>query len=227
MFPTLWHWKLPSTTEGFWGQTDDMTPWNEKVDAVGWRGSSKGGMAKSGDVEWRNFQRHRMVLLANGVNAGEPYRVESTERLQSYLDIKFTSITGCEDELCEDIKQASPVAESQELSETLKNKIVLDMDGDGISGQLYVLLASDSAVMKQGIVREWHDSRLLPWLHYIPLSMSASELEPVLEYLFTDGNHVLQSIAQEGKLWAHDALRREDMRIYMYRLLLELSRRWF
>jgi hypothetical protein len=55
------------------------------------------------------------------------------------------------------------------LSDTFKNKVVLDMDGHGLSVMFYMLLQSDSAVMKQGIVREWHDSTLLPWLHYIPL----------------------------------------------------------
>lgn len=225
MFPTLWRWRFDSKQGADWAQTEDVTPWHEKVNLVGWRGSSNGGYALSDN--WRQFQRHRMVALANGASPSAPYYVESTEKLQKWLDVHFTNIVGCDPETCEVMKQELPTAESQKLSDTFKNKVVLDMDGHGLSGRFYMLLQSDSAVMKQGIVREWHDSRLLPWLHYIPLSMGMTELEGMLEYLFGEGDHVLASIAAEGKAWAAQALRREDMRIYMYRLLIELGRTTF
>jgi len=169
-----------------------------------------------------------MVSLASGSSAWtSSLGIQSPEQLQSWLDIHFTGIVSCEPETCEAVKTEFPTVPSQTLSETFQNKIVLDMDGHGLSSRFYMLLQSHSAVMKQGIMREWHDSRLLPWLHYIPLSMHMGELEEILKYFFGPGDHVLQAIAEEGRHWVKQALRKEDMRIYMYRLLLELGRRTF
>lgn len=225
MFPAPLRWRVDSAQEATWTQTQDDTPWEEKRNLVGWRGSSNGGFAMSNN--WRQFQRHRMVALANGASLAQPYQLESTERLQKWLDVHFTKIVGCEESTCKVLKQEFPLVESQERQDTFKNKIVLNMDGHGASGWLSMLLQSDSAVLKQGIVREWHDSRLLPWLHYIPLSMGMVELEGMLEYFFSEGHHVLKSIAAESKAWAAKSMREEDMRIYMYRLLIELGRRTF
>jgi hypothetical protein len=225
LFPTLWRWRFDAKQGAAWAKTDDITPWEEKINLVGWRGSSNGGYA-IGD-NWRQFQRHRMVRLANGADLEHPYELQSTSKLQNWLDVQFTSIVGCDEATCPIMESEMPPVESQKLSDTFKNKIVLDMDGHGLSGRFYMLLQSDSAVMKQGIVREWHDSRLLPWLHYIPLSMGMGELEGMLEYLFSEGDHVLRDIAVESKRWAAMALRREDMRVYMYRVLIELGRGTF
>lgn len=218
MYPTLWRWRFDA-------QPADITPWEEKLSSVGWRGSSNGGYAMG--ENWKQFQRHRMVRLATGGSSDKPYAMKSTDQLQQWLDVRFTNIEGCEDAACKAMKEELHVVESQNLTETFKNKIVLDMDGHGLSGRFYMLLQSDSAVMKQGIVREWHDSRLRPWLHYIPLSMQMYELEPLLEYLLGEGDDVLKSIAMESKDWAAKALRKQDMRIYMYRLMLELGRKTF
>ena len=49
--------------------------------------------------------------------------------------------------------------------EALRSRPVFDMDGNGISGRrCYKLLASRSTPLKQTILREWHDDRLVPWL---------------------------------------------------------------
>jgi hypothetical protein len=106
------------------------------------------------------------------------------------------------------------------------NKIVLDIDGNGISGRLYGLLRSTSAVMRQSIFREWHDERLVPWLHYIPLSMDMSELAEITRFLLEDdaGMNIMKLIADAGREWSKKVLRKEDMQIYMFRLLLEMAR---
>ncbi|KAH8598350.1 hypothetical protein B0O99DRAFT_539610 [Bisporella sp. PMI_857] len=222
LFPTLWRWRFSKTSP----EAEDKTPWEQKKGRVGWRGTTTGGFAWSDN--WRQFQRHRMVGLANGVSAPPPYQVESTKKLQSYLDVRLTAVNNCEPEACDAIKNTLPVDPNpQPLTETFQNKIVLDMDGYGLSGRFYILMRSGSAVMKQGLMREWHDSRLVPWLHYIPLSMGAAELEGILEYLLGPGDEVLRSIAEEGRAWTEQALRREDTRIYMYRLLIELGRRTY
>ncbi|KAJ4307236.1 hypothetical protein N0V88_000616 [Collariella sp. IMI 366227] len=56
-------------------------------------------------------------------------------------------------------------------SAALHSKLAFDLDGNGISGRFLKLLASNSLVLKQTVLREWHDERLVPWLHYVPVSM--------------------------------------------------------
>jgi Glycosyl transferase family 90 len=173
-----------------------------------------------------------MVALATyPENAPSPsLHIKSPALFQSRLDIRFTGIVGCDEPTCEVMKALLPPSPPQTLTETFHAKIALDMDGHGLSGRFYMLLQSNSAVMKQGLVREWHDARLLPWLHYIPLSMDMAELEDMLEFFFGTGprgDRVLEAIADEGRTWVRRALRRDDMRVYMYRLLLELARRTF
>ncbi|MGG6497011.1 UNVERIFIED_CONTAM: glycosyl transferase family 90, partial [Bacteroidetes bacterium 56_B9] len=66
-----------------------------------------------------------------------------------------------------------------------RSKLTFDMDGNGISGRYYQLLASKSVVLKQTLLREWHDDRLVPWAHYVPVSQGLEELPELVSYLTT------------------------------------------
>jgi hypothetical protein len=81
-------------------------------------------------------------------------------------------------------------------------------------------------VLKQTILREWHDERLIPWVHYIPVSLSMDELPEIMRYLTSheDGKRRAKEIADAGREWHGKALRGEDFTIYLYRLMLELAR---
>ncbi|KAF3902281.1 hypothetical protein ABW20_dc0109950 [Dactylellina cionopaga] len=100
-----------------------------------------------------------------------------------------------------------------------------DLDGNGYSGQYYRLLISNSLVFKQTMFEQWHDERLVPWVHYVPISMEMKELESVIDYFTNDlkGRIYGERIAMYGKKWARTALRVNDMTAYTYRLLLEYA----
>jgi hypothetical protein len=93
------------------------------------------------------------------------------------------------------------------------------------------------------VYRQWYDARLVPWLHYIPLDNTLVDLYGVMEFFVgyhtkkkaDGGNDARLSsrfaheeeahrIAEGSKDWANKVLRREDMLIYVYRLLLEYAR---
>jgi len=105
-------------------------------------------------------------------------------------------------------------------------KYVLDLDGNAFSGRFYRLLWSRSAVVKQTVLREWHDGRLVPWLHFIPLSPGADELAEVIRYLTEEerGKVIGESIARQGTAWAQRTLRMVDLELTMLRLLMEYGR---
>ena len=90
----------------------------------------------------------------------------------------------------------------------------------------YRLLKSRSAVIKQTIFKEWHDGHLVPWVHYIPLSMDADELPEMMRFLVQDhrGRALGERIARQSRSWANITLRKIDLRLAFLRLLLEYGR---
>jgi hypothetical protein len=76
------------------------------------------------------------------------------------------------------------------------------------------------------VFREWHDERLQPWQHYIPISLSMDDLPEVVRYLVEEeeGRQIAALMAERGRQWSLRALRPVDQVIYLFRLMIELSR---
>lgn len=106
-------------------------------------------------------------------------------------------------------------------------KFLPDADGNSFSARFRGFLRSSSLPLKAIIYAEWHDDRLAPWLHFVPLDNTFQDLYPALEF-FADGDGpgdaAARFIAEQGQRWADRVLRREDMRLYVWRLLLEWAR---
>jgi hypothetical protein len=105
-------------------------------------------------------------------------------------------------------------------------KHVLDLDGNGFSGRFYRLLLSQSCVLKQTIFQEWHDRRLLPWVHFIPVSTSGDELPEIMRFLTQEevGRRIGADIARQGREWAARTLRMVDLELVFLRVLMEYGR---
>lgn len=80
--------------------------------------------------------------------------------------------------------------------------------------------------MKQTIMKEWHDHRLMPWVHYVPVSTGYSELPELARFLATTdkGLELSERIARESTEWHNKALRDVDLRLVFLRMLLEYGR---
>lgn len=110
-------------------------------------------------------------------------------------------------------------------------KYLPDIDGNSFSGRYRGFLGSTSLPIKATIYQEWHDPRLVPWKHFIPMDNTFVDLYGIMEYLL--GNELMgldghdsvgRTLALEGKQWAEKVLRKEDMQVYVLRLLLEYAR---
>ncbi|KAM7215027.1 hypothetical protein V8F06_009553 [Rhypophila decipiens] len=130
---------------------------------------------------------------------------------------------------------------------------LVDLDGAGFSGRFIPFLKSQSLVYRASLFRTWYDERVHAWQHYIPLDVSlAADLWGLVkllvgagtgteattsdaagrterrEYDDGDGSYKLSSagekIALSGRDWARKALRKDDMQVYFFRLLLEWAR---
>jgi len=104
-------------------------------------------------------------------------------------------------------------------------KLVFDIDGNGLSGRYHMLLASQSLVLKQTMLREWHDDWLVPWAHYIPISLDMSELPETVRFLLSyEGQDAAWQVAYQSRMWTKRVLREVDMQIAYWRILLEYGR---
>ncbi|KAK3047394.1 hypothetical protein LTR09_011140 [Extremus antarcticus] len=130
------------------------------------------------------------------------------------------------------------------MKEQYDYKYLPDIDGNSFSGRYRGFLGSTSLPIKATIYEEWHDSRLVAWKHFVPMDNSFVDLYGVMEYfvgvkktlslvedLEGEGEMLVEGhdeqardIAIGGKRWADKVLRREDMQVYVLRLLLEYAR---
>ncbi|CAK4032729.1 glycosyltransferase family 90 [Lecanosticta acicola] len=132
----------------------------------------------------------------------------------------------------------SPLAPPIDFQSHWQYKYLLDLDGAGFSGRFLPFLHSRSVVFKSALFREWWDDRLTPWVHFVPLDLRGHGFWATLAY-FTGINSTIdgigkveipaktrqgERIAEQGREWAGKVLRKEDMEIYFFRLLLEWGR---
>lgn len=159
-----------------------------------------------------------------------PWESYSTDsRLtQDLFHIKITHVGQCEETACREQNEAFHIADLVEEDKTASYgyKYVLDMDGNGFSGRYYRLLDTHSAIIKQTLIQEWHDDWLVPWYHYIPLSMQADEFPEMMRFFATTerGDEIGSDIARASTDWAGKVLRDVDFELVMFRLLLEYGR---
>ncbi|KAF2796472.1 glycosyltransferase family 90 protein [Melanomma pulvis-pyrius CBS 109.77] len=132
-------------------------------------------------------------------------------------------------------------AEEDQKEKSCKYTAALDGDGGDSSVFLHSLNAG-KAVLKASIYKQWYDARLTAWLHFIPMDNTLVDLYGIMEFFLgtrteagnedfahlkiEGGGHDAKAkkIAQTGKEWAGKVLRREDMLLYVYRLVLEYAR---
>ncbi|KAI1748959.1 hypothetical protein F4782DRAFT_550314 [Xylaria castorea] len=213
---------------------DHDVDWDKKKNNLYWAGSTTGGHGRA--AQWQNLHRQRFVGLAqhltdqplhylqerNGVVA----RVRSLFLNGRLYDVAFARVLQCDTKSCKEQRQYFKRKPWASGDRPFLSQLVFDLDGNGISGRYYKLLASKSAPLKQTLLREWHDDRLMPWVHYIPVSQSMEELPDLVFYLTSteSGQKRAREIAQQGQQWFAQAFREVDIVIYVYRLLLELAR---
>ncbi|UZJ55700.1 hypothetical protein CBS101457_005020 [Exobasidium rhododendri] len=231
-----------------WKNKDDIT-FAEKTSSMYWRGSTTGMFMQ--DHNWKEGHRQRLALAASDwrrvsgeLQAGnasvtgdvdyDRYTDTQVDALRALhpdtFDIYIYKVheQNCKSapKACEELKKALHLT-GQWLSpsKAFESKFVLDVDGNSMSCRFYRLLDSNSLVFKQTIWGEWHDDRIVPWLHYVPVSLGLEELPILLDYFANDeeGQVFAERLANAGREWASTGLRKVDVTIYYYRLLLELN----
>lgn len=258
LFPANMYYKLDPRYE--YDDEDDIS-WDSKEDLAPWRGVTSGGTthAEQGD-KWKQMHRQRLVLLTNSTVLGDGVQpilaLSDAEEAQSdytlqefrpagfaenYTDIGFTETTACIPD-CSFYDDQLTMLGQIGFTETFRAKYLIDVDGMSFSGRWRAFLQSRSLGIKATIFREWHDTRLWAWKHFVPMDNRFDDLYSLLTYFIgTEQRQVSASgarrvvkvprhdyeayqLAQAGRERAAKVLRRVDIEIYLYRLLLEYGR---
>jgi hypothetical protein len=231
-----------------WGENDTIA-FTQKHRDIYWRGSMTGiSMTPS---NWVYGQRHRLVRYAQSMREyitgqveGTPFNLyepffssapwkgsvsTSLSRLTSdALNVGFSGTgRGTDPKVTNEIKKEHPLKSRDAPNEAFRHQFVLDVDGQSMSCRFYSLLESNAVVFKQTIWAEWHDDRLIPWIHYIPIDIDLSRHEIPLYldwFLNSDkGQEYAEIVARESRSWAEQSLRSIDLTIYLFRILIEID----
>jgi len=164
----------------------------------------------------------------------------------AHSDIGFVESWGCVPD-CSFYDDVFSWKAQTTLTSQFRSRYLIDVDGHSFSGRWHAFLQSKSLGLKATIFREWHDSRLFAWRHFVPVDNRYDELYALLTYFMGYGSDEdrgfneqagdlnpnvyvrshdkeAQKIARQSREWAHRVLRREDIEVYMFRLLLEYAR---
>ncbi|KNG52081.1 glycosyltransferase family 90 protein [Stemphylium lycopersici] len=232
MYPSPWY--PEKMDQGDYKNEEDPL-WDQKAKNLYWAGSTTGSY--SWNSSWQYAHRQRFVKMIQTLNHTnhmylkefQPGKWASYKEIEDHsdlFDVKLTAIIQCDDKDCEEQEEFFALGEKEDRSQQFHSQFIFDTDGNSFSGRFYTLLQSRSAVLKQTVLREWHDERLIPWIHFIPVSLSMNELPELMRYMTSheDGSKRAKEIAEAGREWHGKVLRKEDFTIYLYRLMLELAR---
>lgn len=223
--------------------------WDEKKDGVIWRGDASGG--KNTKDNWAHFHRHRLLQMLNGTTVSNmeksqtraatfelppasKYNIPRQLRgtlgawLRKFSSAGFTGLScSPKGSDCAYVRPHYDVVDKLPMAEQYAYKFLPDVDGNSFSARWRGFLRSTSLPLKATVYAEWHDARLVPWRHFVPLDNTLQDLYGVLDFFTRDdtsGDEAAREIAEVGAAWAARVLRREDMLLYVWRLLLEFAR---
>ncbi|MCJ1313773.1 hypothetical protein MMC25_007453 [Agyrium rufum] len=167
------------------------------------------------------------------------------------LDVSLVQIVRCGGPDCDEQEREFGLASPSDFQSHWQYKYLLDLDGAGFSGRFLPFLQSRSLPFKAGIFREWWEGRITAWRHFVPVDVRGVGLIDALGYFGagwgggdkvatgggggdkergvskvtgSKGEREAERMAEEGRDWAGKVLRKEDMEIYFFRVLLEWAR---
>ncbi|RMZ85051.1 hypothetical protein DV738_g163, partial [Chaetothyriales sp. CBS 135597] len=238
LYPSAWNYMdkvlyAPSEPIGEQGQADYRPgfpdpPFSEKASTLFWRGATSEGVS-SGDHTWRGMARQRLVHLANNMTAhphddvtlllpaAGPTSISSLGLSIDARVVDHISRCGGQRDCPDQEAEFSPASvATADFQAHWQYKYLFDLDGAGFSGRFLPFLQSRSLPFKTALFREWYDSRLTAWKHFVPVDLRLHGLWSTLAYFAG-----AEAIALAGREWSSRVLRKEDMEVYFFRLLLE------
>lgn len=216
--------------------------WDDKEDSMIWRGVTSGGTNTA--ENWRRMHRQRLVLFTNGTEMADkevqiivedPAQKGFYQKFEHFkpssfaaqhTDVGFTGPLACVPGDCPFYEGVWTYKNMTTLSQQFESKFLIDVDGHSFSGRWHAFLRSQSLGIKATVFREWHDSRLFAWRHFVPLDNRYDELYSLLTYFIGYGkpnykgepyvprhDFEARKLGRQGREWAEKVLRKEDIEV--------------
>ncbi|KAJ2994764.1 hypothetical protein NUW58_g1468 [Xylaria curta] len=222
--------------------------WASKRNEVVWRGVGSGGRHK--DDNWWGFHRHRFMQMMNGTTISRledggdaapsfnlsdlaEYQTEMQRNgslgkwVSSFSDVAYVNFE-CfprqENGSCWYLDPYMELRGKIHMKDQYGYKFLPDIDGNSYSGRFRAFMRSTSLVLKSTIYTEWHEDRLVPWAHFVPFDNTYADIYVILDYYLNGHDDEARKIAEASQDWSEKVMRREDMMLYVWRLLLEYAR---
>ena len=222
--------------------------WHKKAEDLVWRGVTSGGVQLEGN--WPRMHRQRLVQMLNATVqepatvtvlaedpevSGEYLPYESyapAALLRNHTDVGFVEAWGCVPN-CSFYDSVFEMLPSIHLNEHFRHKYLVDVDGHSFSGRWRAFMLSKALGIKATIFREWHDSRLFAWRHFVPMDNRFGDIYTLLTYFMGVGKledtrhgeafvprHDAEArrLAEQGHEWAQKVMRKEDIEVSPYLL---------
>ncbi|KXH37102.1 capsular associated protein [Colletotrichum simmondsii] len=189
-----------------------------------------------------------VTMMLGAPSKGSWYAYEIVRAREANAILPFD--IGIAEYACDDVKTPGCAAAKAELGhkpvaasgeDPLNHRYVMLLDEDTAPPpqMLRTLRSPGSVPLMSSVFGEWYSERLIPWLHFVPVDTRFHALHSTVAYFVglkgrgkLNGREVdfearwedAEWIATQGARWVDKALRREDMEIYLFRLLLEWGR---
>ncbi|KAF2426513.1 hypothetical protein EJ08DRAFT_651768 [Tothia fuscella] len=252
LYPSAWNYMDKVKYSPSEEQPDDH--FRSKDNTLFWRGATSEGVSASNKA-WHGMTRQRLVHMTNNATYAQHDRV--TMLLPDGDRYKYRTLAGptikdlglsadiaivdgiarCRGRDCDNQVAEFALVSPTDFQSHWKYRYLFDLDGAGFSGRFLPFLQSRSLPFKTALFREWYDSRLTAWHHFVPQDIRLHGVWSTLAYFagidgWLNGKRIVvaphldegERIASNGREWSYKVLRKEDMELYFFRLLLEWGR---
>lgn len=169
-------------------------PWERKKRDLYWTGRTSGGLANK-ENNWHAYHRQRFVASVNGLplslsspggsssspSDGAIRTSKEFRKNPSLYNVRFVAHNQCDVDQCAEMDAYFNITgQLDSFDEIYKHQFLFDMDGNVFSRRFYSLMFSRSCVVKQTWQEEYFDSWLVPWKHYVPVSMVSAPFPSLL-----------------------------------------------
>lgn len=183
-------------------------PWHAKKAQAFWRGTTTGAMIDHTDFERLN--RFHLVAL-------------SLKRPKD-LNARFTGVAQNDSLLEKILKQKGMLDNHLSVSEHLRYRYLLAIDGNTWASSYFWQLFGNSLILKQAsFFSEWYHAALKPYMHYVPLKRDFSDLIDRIAWAKKHENRA-RTIVKHAHNFARAYLKEVDLYYYFYLSLKEYAR---
>lgn len=183
-------------------------PWSKRKNKAIWRGATTGGLYTQ-----QNYRAQWRTQL-----------IDQSLVCPRLIDARFSSVCQNEEGLERVIK--SYVGSSMSVYDQLQYKYQILIDGNTCAfSRAYWQLFSNSVIFKQNSPHlQWYYGALHPYAHYIPFAHDSSDLAQKIEFA-KKNDKLMKQIAANALNFAQNNLKREDVHLYLYLVMIEFAKK--